>query len=121
MRDFAALNVVQNASTNPNAHLLSGALSQGLQNLENFLHTVGRVGYAVGRMHTLADVHILAHITFLGSGFYDGIPTNFADKYTRIKSICQRMAEHQSIKDYYDKKEVKSRFDQMYIAQREFK
>ena len=110
-----------NASTNPNAHPKLGALSQDLQNLEIFLRTVGSVGYAVGHMHTLADVHILAHITFFGSGFWIGIPANYADGYTRIKSICQTMANHESIKEYYDKKAVKSRFDQIYIAQREFK
>merc|ERR1712025_772612 len=98
----------------------TGAFGQGLQKLENFLHKTGTPGYAVGTSHTIADVHLLAHITFMGSGFFDGITANFADGLTRINSIRKKISMHESIKAYYDNKQGKSRFGDMYIAAREF-
>ena len=70
--------------TNQNTLCQLGALAQGLENLEKFLHKTGTVGYAVGNTHTIADIHLLAQISFLGSGFFDGIAANFADRFARI-------------------------------------
>ena len=106
--------------TNQNTLCQLGALAQGLENLEKFLHKTGTVGYAVGNTHTIADISLLAQITFMGSGFFDGIAGNFADGFTRINSIRQKIANHRSIKAYYDKKSNKNKFDDMYIAAREF-
>ena len=80
----------------------------------------GTVGYAVGNTHTFADIHVLVQITFMGGGYWDGIPSNYADGFARIKSICQKIASHESIKAYYDSKSEKSKYDDMYIAAREF-
>ena len=84
------------------------------------MHKTGTVGYAVGNTHTIACIRLLAQITFMGSGFFDGVAANFADGLTRINSIRRNMARHASIQVYYDSKSDKSRFDQMYIAAREF-
>ena len=74
----------------------------------------------MGKTHTIACIRLLAQITFLGSGFWEGIPTNFADGFPRINSIRKNIASHESIKAYYDKKAEKSRYDDMYIQAREF-
>jgi len=97
----------------------TGALAQGLANLENFLRKTGTVGYAVGNTHTIADIHLLAHITFMGSGFWDGIPADYANRFTRITSIRQNIASHRSIKAYYDSKATKNNYDDLYIKARD--
>ena len=102
--------------TNQNTLCQLGALAQGLAKLQNFLLKTGTAGYAVGNTLTIADLRLLAQISFLGSGFFDGIAANFADRFTRIKSIRQNIAaRHQSIKTYYE--DEKNRFDQMYQTQ----
>ena len=106
--------------TNPSTRHQLGSFGQGLENLEKFLHKTGTVGYAVGNTHTIADISLLAQITFMGSGFFDGIAGNFADGFTRINSIRQNIANHRRIKEYYDGKSNKNKFDDMYIAAREF-
>ena len=38
-------------------------------------------GFAVGDKITIADVHLYASLTFLGSGFFDGIPADYTKRY----------------------------------------
>ena len=57
-----------------------GKLAKGLVNLEKFLLKTGTEGFAVGDKPTIADVNIFAGVTFMGSGFFDGIPADIADK-----------------------------------------
>ena len=59
----------------------SGKLGQGLENLEKFLLKTGTEGFAVGDKITIADVHLYASLTFLGSGFFDGIPADYTKRY----------------------------------------
>ena len=105
-------------TTNSSTRLHLGALAQGLERLEGFLQKTGSGGYAVGNQHTIADIHIFAHITFMGSGFWDGVPTDFSDRFARITSIRQKIASHELIKKYYDSKGEKNKYDDLYIAAR---
>ena len=105
--------------TNPSTRHQLGSFGQGLEKLEKFLHKTGTVGYAVGNTHTIADIHLLAHITFMGSGFWDGIPADYANRFTRITSIRQNMASHGSIKAYYESKATKNNYDDLYITARD--
>ena len=111
-------SLLHKISTNLNTRRLLGALAQGLERLEKFLHTTGTVGYAVGNTHTIACIHLLAHITFIGSGFWDGISID-SDKFPRITSIRKNIASHESIKAYYDRKGEKNKYDELYIAARD--
>ena len=52
----------------------------------------------------------------MGSGFWDGIPADYANRFTRITSIRRNMANHQSIKAYYDSMEL-SGFQDRVLAQ----
>ena len=72
---------------NPNTRRQSGALAQGLEKLERFLKQIGTEGYAVGNKHTIADTHVLTHLTFMGSGFWDGIPADFSNSFARITIV----------------------------------
>ena len=73
----------------------------------------------MGNKHTIADIQILAHITFMGSGFWDGIPVDFSHRFARITSIRQKTASHERIKAYYDNKGEKNKYDDLYIAARD--
>ena len=72
---------------NPNTRHQSGALAQGLEKLEKFLNKFGMEGYAVGTKITIADIHVLALLTFMGSGFWDGIPADFSNSFARITIV----------------------------------
>lgn len=97
----------------------TGKLAQGLENLEKFLLKTGTEGFAVGDKITIADVHLYASLTFLGSGFFDGIPADYTKRFPRITSIIKQTANHKVVAAYYDSKQKKSKHDEMYIAARE--
>ena len=58
-----------------------------VRSLERFLKQIGTEGYAVGNKHTIADTHVLTHLTFMGSGFWDGIPADFSNSFARITLV----------------------------------
>jgi len=97
----------------------TGKLGQGLANLEKFLLKTGTEGFAVGDKATIADVVLFGGLTFLGSGFFDGIPADYTNKFPRITSIRKKMANHKAIAAYYDSKKTKNKFDDLYIAARD--
>ena len=99
-------------------HQQSGKLAQAVEKLEKFVTATGTEGFAVGNKLSQADVYLFHVISFLGSGFYDGIPSDFADKFARIKSIRKNVGSNKAVVAYYDGKKA-SKFDKLYIAARD--
>jgi len=97
----------------------TGKLAQSIEKLEKFVLNTGTEGFAVGNQLSLADVYLFHVISWIGSGFYDGIPADFADKFARIKSIRKNVGSNKTVAAYYDGKTTKNKFDTLYIAARD--
>jgi len=97
----------------------TGKLAQALEKIEKFIQNTGTEGFAVGKQVSLADVYLFHVVSWIGSGFYDGVPSTFADKFVRIKSIRKNLGSNKALMAYYDGKPAANKFDKQYIAARD--
>lgn len=97
----------------------TGKLAQSIARLEAFVTKHGSDGFAVGKRLTVADVHIFHVISWLSSGFYDGIPADFADKHARLRSIRKAVGSHKVVAAYYDGKKEASKMETQYVSARD--
>eukprot|EP00441_Pelagodinium_beii_P034034 CAMPEP_0197642626 /NCGR_PEP_ID=MMETSP1338-20131121/16229_1 /TAXON_ID=43686 ORGANISM="Pelagodinium beii, Strain RCC1491" /NCGR_SAMPLE_ID=MMETSP1338 /ASSEMBLY_ACC=CAM_ASM_000754 /LENGTH=413 /DNA_ID=CAMNT_0043215769 /DNA_START=86 /DNA_END=1327 /DNA_ORIENTATION=+ len=75
---------------------------------ELFVKLEANVGaYAAGDYMTLADVWAFWMMSFLRSGFWDGLPASCLDRYPKLNAICSRVKSHPAVCSYYSKQDGK--------------
>jgi glutathione S-transferase len=65
--------------------------------------------FVVGNTFTLADIWFFFWLNFVRSGFWDGVPLDFLDKYPKLKAIVSNVANMPEVKEYYVKKAAENK------------
>jgi len=63
---------------------------------QNFKET----GYAAGKALSIADIRIFVTVKSLKSGFLDGVPKDFIDKYPTMLAIYEKVGELDAVKKW---------------------
>lgn len=59
--------------------------------------------YLLGDSPTIADLWAFFCLSFLRSGFWDGLPTNYLDRHTKLADVVNKVAAIPQLKAYYGK------------------
>lgn len=84
----------------------SGTAYTLLSKLDSYIAANGAGGHAVGDALTIADIKIFTALTFIVSGFFDGVPATALDGFSNIQAVRKTTALVPQIKSYYDTKEL---------------
>lgn len=63
--------------------------------------------FVVGDTLTIADIWFFFFLNLLRSGFFDGLPANFLDKYPKMKAIVANVGSIPEVRAYYAKKDLR--------------
>jgi len=62
--------------------------------------------FVAGNTLTIADIWFFFFLNLLRSGFFDGLPKDFLDKYPKMKAIVANVGSIPEVKAYYAKKDL---------------
>ena len=93
------------AVTGPN-----GNIYQIFAKVEAYIANHGDgAGHAVGSALTLADVHLFAAASNIGSGFFDGVPCTCTDPFPNIQRVRKLVASLPNVQSWYARAEAAGR------------
>ena len=93
-----------------------GPIHALLENMDSFIATNGRDGYAVGNAMTIADIYLYTSSSNLVSGLYDGVPENALDKFANIRNVRKTVRSHPAVVQYYDSLDSSIQMPKSYAA-----
>eukprot|EP00911_Craspedida_sp_UC1_P002625 UC1_evm7s1936 len=80
-----------------------GNVAQLLQRLDSYIaaHGSNLTGHSVGNSLTTADLAIVASLTPLTLGFFDGVPKDVLEKYSNIMAVRRAVAKEWAVRGWY--------------------
>ena len=75
-----------------------GSIYKKLLVLENWIEGP----FCSGKVLNSADIQLYGFIKFLESGFLDGVPTNYFDRFSKLRILYNNVSEDEEIIKYYE-------------------
>ena len=91
-----------------------------LTKLDAYCALNGSAGFAVGTTLSLADLAIAAQLAFMGTGFWDGVPSSVFDSHRSIQAVRKSVHSLPAVAAHYAGRAKMTPFETYLHAAKDF-